>query len=77
MYIVLRCESCDRATPVAYSTLYGVWSEGLCDKHKRSNRKRVTATLRCPCGNHQLYDSPMYRYVFGLVFKEYSAKEMK
>ncbi len=76
MYIVLKCEECDRSTPVAYSTLYSVWSEGLCDKHKHSNRRRITAELKCPCGNHQIYDTPMYLYVFGLVFKEYSALEL-
>jgi hypothetical protein len=74
MYIVLRCEGCDRSTPVAYSALYSVWSKGLCDKHRHSKKKRITAELKCPCGTHQVYDTPMYRYIFGLVFEEFSAK---
>ncbi len=73
MYIVLRCEQCDRSTPVAYTTLYSVWSQGLCDENKQCNTKKVTAELRCLCGNLQRYNTPMYCYVFGLVFKEFSA----
>ncbi len=74
MYIVLRCEECDRSTPVTYTTLYSVWSQGLCEGHKRSARKKITAELKCSCGNHQLYDTPMYCYIFGLVFEELLAK---
>jgi len=76
MYIVLRCDECDRSAPVDYDTLYSMWNQKLCGKRTSANKKRVTAEMQCSCGNTQVYNTPMYRYVFGLVFEEFSAESI-
>jgi hypothetical protein len=61
---------------VDYDTLYAAWNRKLCGKPKPAHKKRVTAEMQCPCGNTQVYNTPMYRYIFGLVFEEYSTESV-
>jgi hypothetical protein len=73
MYIMLHCEECDQATLVTYKLLCSIWSEGLenVSDNRKNFKRKVTAELQCPCGHVQIYDTPMYCYIFGLVFKEF------
>ena len=73
MYIMLRCEDCDKATPVSYQLLCSIWSESLEDilEDRKNFKRKMTAELKCPCGHAQVFDTPMYCYIFGLVFEEF------
>lgn len=71
MHVVLRCSKCGEATVVAFAQLYDIWKKGydeLCEKHKK--KARVKTDVKCHCGNTDTHDSPMFKYLFQLIFEE-------
>jgi hypothetical protein len=74
MYIELRCNVCGESSPVQFETLLSMWKRGydnLCEKHR--DTAQVVAEITCRCGHTSKYDknSPMFRYVFQLIFGEF------
>jgi hypothetical protein len=71
MYIELACGGCGASSSVPYARLYELWKQGY---DKLSPEKKKTAScmtnIRCHCGHVDTYDSPMFRYVFQLIFDE-------
>jgi hypothetical protein len=33
----------------------------------------VTAEIRCLCGHQQKWDTPMFKYLFGIMFQEFKS----
>ena len=72
MYIELRCEACGDSAPVPFETLLDMWKRGydqICDDHK--SKAVVVAEVTCGCGYKSKYSSPMFRYIFQLIFDEF------
>jgi hypothetical protein len=76
MDINLRCPGCNEAAPTSYSQLYSIWKEGY-EKMSESMREEafVTAEIRCLCGHQEKWDSPMFKYLFGIMFQEFKSLE--
>lgn len=71
MYINLPCSSCGEPLVVSFAQLCDYWREGynqICDRHKQE--AKVTVDVQCHCGNKDVYNSPMFQYIFQLVFNE-------
>ncbi len=76
MYINLRCPGCKEAIPTSYEQLYPIWKEGY-DKMSDTMKEEafVTAEIRCLCGHREKWDSPMFKYLFGIMFQEFKSLE--
>ncbi len=75
MYLELRCSSCGEAEPVSFETLLDIWKQGydqVSDENK--SKVKVVAEITCHCGHVSKYDTPMFRYIFQLIFDEFLAK---
>ena len=72
MYIELRCGACGESAPTPFETLLDIWKQGYDDMGEEHKSKVVVvAEVTCPCGHNTKYDSPMFRYVFQLMFDEF------
>jgi hypothetical protein len=76
MYINLRCPACKESVPTSYNQLYAVWKEGY-DKMSEELKEEayLTAEIRCLCGHKEKYSSPMFKYLFGIMFHEMKSLE--
>lgn len=72
MYIELHCKACGKSAPIPFETLLDIWKQGydhMCDDYK--DKATVVAEITCYCGHRSKYDSPMFRYIFQLIFDEF------
>jgi len=72
MYIELRCNECGESAPVPFETLLDIWKQGydsMCEKDR--DRAGVVAEITCHCGHTSKYNSPMFKYIFQLMFNEF------
>ena len=72
MYIELSCHACGESSPVPFELLLDIWKQGydnMCEEHK--DKPGVNAEITCYCGHTSKYDSPMFRYIFQLIFDEF------
>lgn len=72
MHIELRCEKCRESAPVPLETLLDLWKQGYdrigeCDK----NKAIAVVEISCYCGHQTRYNSPMFKYIFQLIFDEF------
>lgn len=76
MHIDLRCSGCEEISSIPYSTLFRVWKQGF-DQMPDDKRSEayLTAEIRCLCGHLERFDSPMFRYVFQIIFEEFLSLE--
>jgi len=72
MHIKLKCSACGDTMNVAFAQLYEIWKAGY-DKMVDSRKENAHATTRikCHCGTKESYDSPMFSYVFQLIFTDF------
>ena len=71
MHIKLKCSSCNDTSVVAFAELYDIWKAGyeqMSAEHKA--KARATTRIKCHCGTRDSYNSPMFSYVFELIFTE-------
>lgn len=72
MYVKLVCSNCDDYSLVSFALLYDVWKEGyrkMKPEHKK--KARAVADIKCHCGHKERYNSPMFQYIFQLIFDEF------
>jgi len=71
MHVKLTCSNCGESSLVPFATLYKVWKQGydsMCE-HQKPEAK-VRTDIQYHCGNKDTYNSPMFQYMFQLVFEE-------
>ena len=76
MHILLRCSHCKDASLISFAQLCSIWKRGydsMSDKNKRG--AHVNTSVECSCGHTDTYDSPMFHYVFQLIFDEIVRKQ--
>ena len=79
MYLALRCSACKDTSNVPFTKLYALWKadyDRLCAAHKKK-KTQVMATVQCPCGQRDKFDTPMFRYVFKVIFDEYLKQDTR
>ena len=66
-----KCSTCETINFVNYETLYKIWKTGW-DQMSPEKREEayLSAEVKCLCGNNTKFKSPMFRYMFTLIFKE-------
>lgn len=71
MHLDLRCPACSETMPVSYGDLYTIWKAGY-DKMDDEIKEEMflTAQIMCTCGHVEKWDSPMFSYLFDVVFHE-------
>lgn len=71
MNIRLKCSVCGDTGAVLFAELYDLWKNNY-DKLNTENKINIQPVIRihCHCGNKDTYNSPMFNYVFKLVFTE-------
>ena len=75
MYINLRCSNCGEVgSPASYNTLFRIWKY-VYDKvpDDKKHEAYLTAESRCLCGHTEHFDTPMFKYTFGVMFEEISS----
>lgn len=75
--IPLRCSACRTMQHVGIEDLYTSWQKDIKRRQDLGldrTGKFFTAVLRCYCGNSHKYSSPMYNYIFRLIFEEISGE---
>lgn len=71
MEINLRCSVCGETSRVSTDLLCEIWKRGydsLGEKQKR--QAKVKTDIQCHCGNKDVYDTPMFDYMFQTIFQE-------
>ncbi len=76
MFINLRCSSCNETSPIHYGRLYSIWKQGY-DQMPEEKKAEIyiTAEINCECGHSEKFESPMFRYIFDVVFHELMSLE--
>lgn len=76
MHIRLRCSKCNDSSLVPFEELYASWKKGYDSiPTTRKKRVRVKTDVCCHCGNRDSYNSPMFTYIFQIIFREFMRKE--
>lgn len=71
MEIDLRCSACGETSRVSTDLLCEIWKRGydsLGEKQKR--QAKVKTDIQCHCGHKDVYDTPMFDYMFQTIFQE-------
>lgn len=67
----LRCTYCQAAQDVALVSLYKSWKTAIGkDVGGDEISGRFTATVKCFCGSKTKYDSPIFNFIFDIIFRE-------
>jgi hypothetical protein len=71
MFIDLKCPSCKELVPTSVEQLYSIWKEGY-DQLPEDIKSEIklTAAIRCTCGQENRWDTPMFTYLFDVLFHE-------
>lgn len=71
MHIKLKCSACGDSMDVAFAQLYKIWKDGYEQmSEEKKGKARATTRIKCHCGTKDSYNSPMFSYVFQLIFTE-------
>jgi len=71
MHIKLKCSACGDVMDVAFAQLYDIWKAGYEQMdEKQKGKARARTYITCHCGTRDSYNSPMFSYVFQLIFTE-------
>jgi hypothetical protein len=76
MYINFKCDDCKEVSPTSCEQLYHIWKTGY-DSTPEDKREGIflTAEIRCTCGTHSKFESPMFKHMFDVVFQEFRSLE--
>lgn len=76
MEINLRCSSCEAVSTVPRETLCAIWKQGY-DQVDDDRKEEIflSTEIKCVCGNVDKYSSPMYKYMFRVIFEEFLSQE--
>lgn len=73
MYVKFRCRGCGEQAPAtSFSELSSLWKT-IYDKNpefKDAEEFYLTAETHCECGKRAVYDGELFRYMFGIIFKQ-------
>jgi len=75
MEIKLSCDYCDGDVNVTKDTLCKLWFE-LYAEHNPGTHYTLSVDVNCEsCGAKTVYESPIFAYIFSLMFEDYLATE--
>jgi hypothetical protein len=71
MFIDLKCPSCKELVPTSVEQLFDIWKAGYEQlPDDRKSEILLTAEIRCTCGHENRWDTPMFTYLFDVLFHE-------
>ena len=65
------CSKCGDSSLVSMDLLCRIWKRGYDSMNDRQRKRaKVKTDVTCHCGNKEVYDTPMFKYMFQLIFEE-------
>lgn len=65
------CSKCGDASRVSMDLLCRIWKRGYDSMTERQQKRvKLKTDVTCHCGNKDVYDTPMFAYMFRLIFEE-------
>ena len=65
------CSNCGDSSHISMDFLCLIWKRAYVSMNERQQKcAKVKTDVTCHCGNKEVYDTPMFTYMFQLMFEE-------